>query len=51
MNPYDRLETIQLQPILPHSDLARWIQEQDYFVVSYEEALADFGYQLRMGRN
>ena len=46
-----KLRWADLQPIVPQSDLARWIAHQDWFVFSLEEALSDFGYQLRMGND
>ena len=41
----------ELHPISPDSAIGRWIASQDWFEFSLEEALADFGQQLRMGKN
>jgi hypothetical protein len=40
-----------LQPVSAHSKLAQWIRDNAPTHFSLEEALADFAYQLRMGRN
>lgn len=42
---------ITIQPILPQSDLGRWIAHQDWCPLPLDEALANFGYQLRIGKN
>jgi hypothetical protein len=40
-----------LQPIIPTSDLGRWIAAHDGFKLTLEQALADFAAYLRLGRN
>jgi hypothetical protein len=54
MNP-DKLQRnenrYELHAIAPDSAIGRWIASQDWFEFNLEEALADFGLQLRMGKN
>ena len=40
-----------LHPIAPHSQLGRWIAAQDWVQLTSEEALAEFGLLLRLGKN
>jgi hypothetical protein len=47
----NRSTSITLHPILPASDVGRWLENQPIRALSLEEALADFGQQLRQGTN
>jgi hypothetical protein len=49
--PRPRKRMNELHPIHPNSDLARWIASHGWVPFTVEEALAEFGLQLRMCTN